>query len=521
MEPKENRTDPTGEASDPIRNHQETEAVPAGNVPENPGNDVSTNAEPQADGIQTEPYLPRDPEEREPRGKRFPSPGFWIALTAVLLAIAIILTFTLTSALQRRQYSKALEALREDQNRNNTPGARQDAENLKTLENILQTYSFYADSMDAEAMLHAAFRAYVDATGDRYAAYYTQAEYDAMNTQTAGRYVGIGVTFEIAEISYHGEEQTVFRIISVEAGSPAEQSGILAGEYIVAVETSEGVFETVSSLGYDGAVAAIRGEEGTTVRMRILHDIGGEYTARDVVCTRSDMEQSSVDWEFIGADPTVAHIRISMFALNTPEQFNRAMEESRNLGITKFVFDVRDNPGGDLLSIRAILSGFLREGDLILEAKDRDGTVRMDIKCEPVAYQGDSAGCSVAKEDIGRYRDLDFVVLCNKNTASAAEVFTATMRDYGLARAIVGKKTFGKGIMQSIFRIPFRGIVGYIKLTTYEYVTACGESYHEIGIAPDRVVERKAGTEHTSISRLTLEDDLQLQTAVQILTEVS
>lgn len=510
MEPKENRTDPIGEASDPVRNQAETEADSAGN-----------NVDPQAESIQSEPYLPQETEEQGAREKRFPVPGFWLALTAVLLAVAIILTFTLTSALQRRQYRKALEALRQDQNQINTPGAKQDAENLKTLENILQTYSFYADSMDAEAMLHAAFKAYVDATGDRYAAYYTQAEYDAMNDQTAGRYVGIGVTFEIAEITYHGEKQTAFHIVSVEQNSPAAEAGILPGEYLIAVETSDGVFETVSSLGYEGAVAAVRGEEGTNVRLRILHDMGGDYAERDVLCTRSGLEQYSVEWNILEADPTVAHIRISGFALNTPVQFSRAVEECRNVGATKFVFDVRDNPGGDLMSIRAILSNFLREEDLILEARDRNGTVRMDIQCQPVAYQGNFAGCSVTKEEIGRYRDLDFVVLCNENTASAAEVFTATMRDYGLARAIVGKKTFGKGIMQSVLRIPFRGIVGYIKLTTYEYVTACGESYHEIGITPGRVVERKAGTEEKPTSELAWEDDLQLQTAVQIWAEVS
>ena len=139
------------------------------------------------------------------------------------------------------------------------------------------------------------------------------------------------------------------------------------------------------------------------------------------------------------------------------------------------------------MSIKAVLTYFLREGDLILSAIDKNGTVVKSYSAEVMTLSGEYASCSVSKEEIGMYRGLDAVVLCNGSTASAAEVFTASLRDYDLAD-IVGETTFGKGIMQSIISLSSAsyGVYdGYVKMTTYAYVTACGETYHEIGVSPD------------------------------------
>ena len=152
----------------------------------------------------------------------------------------------------------------------------------------------------------------------------------------------------------------------------------------------------------------------------------------------------------------------------------------------------------------------------MLSAIDRNGNVAATYTAEATALAGDYAACSVAQEEIGMYADLDMVVLCNENTASAAEVFTATMRDYGLAK-IVGQTTFGKGIMQTTRPIRFNDeLVGYIKLTTYAYVTECGESYHGIGISPDIGVELSEEAKEYPLSLLPQSLDQQLQTAVTL-----
>ena len=113
------------------------------------------------------------------------------------------------------------------------------------------------------------------------------------------------------------------------------------------------------------------------------------------------------------------------------------------------------------------------------------------------------------------YADLDITVICNENTASAAEVFAATMRDYELA-TIVGSNTFGKGIMQSTLPMSFFGdqYTGYVKMTTYAYVTACGVTYHEIGVRPDVEVSLSDEAKTYNIYVLPQELDDQLQAAI-------
>lgn len=507
MEPNENRMEPILP--------EETGAEP---TPE-------TAAPPEIGGAENPPETAKKqkPESGERVVVRMDAPpifyALWVSITALLLSVAVLLTFHLTSTTDRKFYLQALEELMGDSSGQST--AARDSVNFRILENVLSENSFYADSLDAEAMLQAAFKAYVAASGDRYAAYYTEEEYLAMNIESSGQYVGIGVTVRQETRTVDGREEIFLRVESVEAGSPAAEADIRAGDDIVSVQVN-GAWQTVTQLEYAGAVAGIRGEEGTSVWLQIRRD-GETHT---VSCLRKRLDNKSVTSEILAADPTVAVVRISEFRLNTPAQFRGEVEACLSAGATRFVFDVRDNPGGDLRSIRAVLSNFLEEGDLILAARDKDGKMseQTETRCAVVSYEGDGADCSVTAAQIGQYKDLDFVVLCNEKTASAAEIFTATLRDYGLSKATVGKKTFGKGIMQSIFEIPLRGIKGYIKLTTYEYVTKSGypdgESYHGVGILPDAEVDRLAGTESVAASALPWEDDIQLQTAVSKLTAI-
>ena len=159
---------------------------------------------------------------------------------------------------------------------------------------------------------------------------------------------------------------------------------------------------------------------------------------------------------------------------------------------------------------------------MVINAIDKDENVVATYSVREVAMAGNYAGCSVTKDEIGMYKDLDFAVLCNENTASAAEVFVATLRDYRAEKGfraynIVGNKTFGKGIMQTTRQIPFRdGTVAYLKLTTHAYVTKCGESYHGIGITPDAVVELSEEAKKQPLSALKQSEDAQLQAAVAL-----
>jgi carboxyl-terminal processing protease len=175
-------------------------------------------------------------------------------------------------------------------------------------------------------------------------------------------------------------------------------------------------------------------------------------------------------------------VSISQFATNTPVQFKNEMDRLIGLGCTKFVFDVRNNPGGDLKSIVAVLSYFLNENDLVVTIVQKDGTSESEY-VKAVTYEGTYADCSVAKQDIGKYRNYAKAVLMNGYTASAAELFSAVLRDYQLA-TLVGTTTYGKGVLQNIFDLSVFGYSGGLKLTTGYYNPPSGENYDGKGVAP-------------------------------------
>ncbi len=436
-----------------------------------------------------------------------------IPVLCVLLVIVMLLTYAFTAEAMRRSYTaklaeqqKLIEQLKSE--------GYSEAQNFQLLNTFLELYSYYSDTMDDAAMMEAAFKAYVAASGDDYARYYTEEEYLAMHEQNVGDYCGIGVTVTNTSVEINGQSYLGFRVSYFAEGSSGVEVGMAVGDLIYAVERN-GSMETVNSIGYDAALQAVRGEEGSTVRMMVFRKIGEDYTPMEFTLIRRKFETLSVRSSLYEQDPTIGIVAISSFDLTTPKQFKQAVNGLLEQGVDHFVFDVRNNPGGDLQSIKAVLSYFLKDGDLILSAIDKDGKVAASYHAEAKELTGDYASCSVAPEELGMYADLDIAVLCNKATASAAEVFTATLRDYGLA-TLVGKTTFGKGIMQTTMRIPFRNLVAYIKLTTHAYVTQCGESYHGSGVEPHISVEQGKEAEGYSPIDLPQSLDQQLKTAVLV-----
>lgn len=432
-------------------------------------------------------------------------------LLCVTLVTAILLTYTLTAAAWRRAYTEKLREQQEQIDAMNDSSLAA-SENLKILDSLLETYSYYAETMDKEAMMEAAFKAYVEASGDRYAQYYTEEEYKAIDQSNQAVLYGIGVDVVPKNFRIDGEEQVRagFYIYDIYEGSSAKEQGVQIGDVVCGVEV-DGVMKTVSELGYSAAANAIRGEENTTVKVKIFRDAERRYF--DVVLVRRYFEAKSVSGRILESNPSVGVVRISSFDLKTPSQLKQVMADLMAKNVAYFVFDLRNNPGGDLQSIRAVMSYFLQKGDLILDVIDNGGAIVRSYKVDVITDQGD---CNVAEQELGMYRNLKMAVLCNENTASAAEVFTATMQDYGLAK-IVGMKTFGKGIMQSTKKISFGDAVGYVKFTTYAYQTKRGESYHDVGITPDCVVDLSEEAKKQSILLLEQDQDEQLKTAAQLL----
>ncbi len=460
-----------------------------------------------------ESFPPIEETAQDREGGRRVSLGAMLIAICLTLVTSVLFTFTFTAIAQRRRYTQKLLAQQKELDRISGAGTFAGA-NMQILDQIIREYSYYADEMDGQAMLEAAFKAYVEASGDRYAEFYTEAEYKALIQSQNGSYSGIGVTAENSTLNVNGETHKVIRITKVSEDSPAKREGLLAGDCVYALYL-DGKYQTVSDMDYSNATGAIGGEAGTFIRMQVYRPNNGGYSLMEFNVQREEIVNVSASAKLLDSNAKVGIVTITQFNRATPQQFKEAVNSLIAQNVEHFIFDVRDNPGGDLKSISAILSYFLQEGDLILTAEKSDGTVDMTVTVAPVSLTGDYLGCSVGKDEIGMYADLDVVVLCNGNTASAAEVFAATFRDYGMA-PLVGEKTFGKGIMQTTRQIAFEGMVGYIRLTTHAYFTKCNESYHGEGIEPNVPKSLSSIAAQYPLSELPQSMDDQLKAAANL-----
>ena len=402
----------------------------------------------------------------------------FVCTCVALVLAAVMLTYTLcNSAYQARLAEVRLQASQND-------GATSElAYELEVLAKIFETYSF--EELDEEQIKTELLKAYVRATGDKYAEYYTDAEYAALTAEMAGESQGIGINIINATVDIGGVEYKALKVINVIKDSPAMSAGVAFGDYIIAAgNMQEDRYETVSSLGYDMALKKLQGVKDTVAEFVVYRE-GSSQPYIDFSILRAEFTTSSV--MSVKADADVSEntgvIKIVEFDRTTPAQLSEAIESLKTQGCDKFVFDVRYNPGGELSSIVAVLSFFLDEGDTVISVKDNAGNETVTT----VAPVESEYGCSVKAEDIGKYKDLDMVVLCNESTASAAELFVANFRDHGLG-AIIGTKTYGKGSMQSYIDLSYFGCEGVLKITRNMYYPPSGVSYDGEGIEPTYTV---------------------------------
>lgn len=417
-------------------------------------------------------------------------PVFVVSLLAAVLA-ASLLTLTFSGAF-RKSPTLGTDVATEDYQGK-----------IALIDEIFTNYSLY--DTDGNLLLDRMLKAYAAATGDRYAAYYTAEEFEAMMQDNNAQSVGVGIL--VTEDAAAGG----VRIINVFPGSPAAAAGVQIGDLIVCAGEGEAKI-TYAENGYELLMQSLKGEEGSTAVFSVLRD-GKELTFSVV---RARVQTVSVMGRVMTGHEKIGVVRILQFDLSTPTQFTAEMEALLAKGCTQFVFDLRNNPGGDLRSVSAILSYFLNKNDLIVSTVTKNGTESKSY-VKAVTYNGDYAGCSVSENDIGKYRSLSAAVLINEHSASAAELFTAVLRDYQLTTT-VGKTTFGKGILQNIYSLAPYGYSGGVKLTTGYYNPPCGINYHDVGITPDVVAEQRPESAGKNPALLSDEEDDQLLAAAEVLS---
>lgn len=336
--------------------------------------------------------------------------------------------------------------------------------------------SQYVESVDDDKLISGAINGMLESL-DPHSSYLEGASLQRLNTMIDGSYAGLGLSV--------GMEQDTVKVISPMRGSPAEAAGIKAGDYITHLDG-----KLIYGLELDEAVAKMRGEPGTSIRLTIFR--AGRDEPFDVTVKRGIIDLEPVTWKL---DGTVGVITVNEFSRDVGADVNRGIADLRKQAankLTGLVLDLRSNPGGSLDEAVALSDLFLTQGDIVSQRgrfKAEDEYFRAES-----AFRGDAA------------RGLPVVVLVDAGSASASEIVAGALQDQNRA-VIMGERTFGKGSVQSLFQIDKTRAV---KLTTARYYTPSGRSVQEGGIDPDIVVPQLTDPDARRRSELTLrESDLR------------
>lgn len=333
---------------------------------------------------------------------------------------------------------------------------------------------YYLEDADLQAMADAMYKAMIESLGDKYSEYYSAEEYQALMESVSGYYKGIGVS-----VIQDDAGNTI--VNEVFGNSPANDAGIQPGDIIFKVDGTE-----VTGMDLDSIVGMIKGEEGTEVTVIVKRN-SEEIT---YVMERRQVEVPTVYGEIL--ENNIGYISIAGFDTVTPDQFETTLNELKDGGMTSLIIDVRDNPGGTLDSVTGILDQLLPEG-LTVYTEDKYGNRD--------EYNSDEA----------TKLEIPMVVLINENSASASEIFAGAMKDFEAA-TILGKTTYGKGVMQAIRSFTDGSA---LKITTAYFYTPKGTVINGVGIIPD--VEIEIPVEAYEDYVITPEEDVQLQKAIEIL----
>lgn len=337
---------------------------------------------------------------------------------------------------------------------------------------------YYYGDFEKEDIYNSIYSGVMESLEDPYSVYYTPEEYKDMQVSTSGTYYGIG-----AGVSQDLKTMEV-TITKVYRGTPSEEAGLKNGDMVLSVEGIDATSVEVSEL-----VQHIRGEEGTTVHMVIYRPSTGKTLEFDV--ERRHVELPSIEGEML--EDGIGYIQITEFQDKTDEQFEVMVKQLQTQGAKGLIIDVRANPGGLLTSVVNLLDQVLPEG-LLVYVEDKYGN-RDEY----------TSGASCL--------DLPIVVLTDANSASASEIFAGALKDYEYA-TLVGKTTYGKGIVQNIIRLSDGDA---IKITTAKYFTPKGNDIHKIGVVPDVEVDYEySGPDGETYDK---QYDSQFLKAVEIMKE--
>ncbi|NMM62265.1 S41 family peptidase [Clostridium sp. P21] len=307
-------------------------------------------------------------------------------------------------------------------------------------------YRYYDGNINESDLVEGAIKGMTSALNDPYTVFMNKKEFDEFNTQTEGNYSGVGIHVQ-------AKDDKII-IADVIEDSPAKKAGILPKDEIEKVNNTQ-----VTGKELDNAVALMKGKEGKEVTLTLNRSGKGVF---DVKLNTAKINLVTVKGEMI--DSNVGYIQISMFDENTAKNLKSKLEELKGKGMKSLIIDLRGNPGGLLNECVDMVSNFLQKDKVVVSTIDK--------------YKNKQEYKSKVN---GEFVGLPLTVLTNVGSASASEIFSGAIRDYKIG-TLVGEKTFGKGVVQTMLDT---GNGTALKVTVSKYYTPKGENIHHIGIKPD------------------------------------
>lgn len=315
---------------------------------------------------------------------------------------------------------------------------------------------FYVDTVNAEKMIQTGVEGMLSLT-DPYTEYYPEEEVSSLKEMTTGKYGGIG-----AAIRYY-EAKDRIAVVEPTEGMPAAEAGVKAGDIILSVGGKEMVRGDMKPQEFSSKVSeALRGEPGTSFVLKVLRPLKNDSTVMEFKITRKNIRTNPVPYYGMVKD-SIGYLALSSFTENSAKDFKKAFIELKQKGAKSLIIDLRDNGGGSLSEAVDIVNLYVPKGQEIVVTKGRVRQAQGSYKTqnEPVDTQ------------------IPLAVLVNGATASASEIVSGSLQDLDRA-VVIGSRTFGKGLVQTIRPLPYNGT---LKVTTSKYYIPSGRCIQAIDYA--------------------------------------
>ena len=347
---------------------------------------------------------------------------------------------------------------------------------LKNFKNVLEKK--YIGEINEEKMIDSAIKGYIAGLGDPYTEYLTKEEMQEFTEDTQGEYVGIGI------YTTNDTEKNAIVVLRTIGNSPANKAGLLTGDIITKVNDVSYKGEQLSE-----AVKQMKGKAGTDVKITILRN----NQEMEFNITRENIKISHVSSDVL--ENSIGYIKISSFEGECADEFKEKYNEIKNKNIKSLIIDLRYNGGGIVNEALEIADLMVPKDDILLITKDKN----------------EEEEITKAKKD--QEINIPIVVLVNEYSASASEILAGILKE-DINATLIGKKTYGKGVIQTVYTLSDRS---GLKITTNEYYTPKRNKINKVGIEP--TIEVNLPEEFQNTANVPAEQDTQLKRAIEELTK--